>query len=55
MAFSAFHDQEWEVSSPHVHYTDDAIIAKYDYQTTRVEGNRVTPITESLEFRTERR
>ncbi|CAM9564696.1 unnamed protein product, partial [Phaeothamnion confervicola] len=50
-----FRNEAFEVVSPDVEYTADTITAKYRYQNTLVEGTRVTPVTQTLTFRTDRK
>ncbi|CAM9434432.1 unnamed protein product [Ascophyllum nodosum] len=51
----SFNDKSFVVHSPDVTYTDDEMISKYTYQTTLVEGNTVTPVNETLHFKTQLR
>ncbi|CAM9530322.1 unnamed protein product, partial [Heterosigma akashiwo] len=54
MADPSFIDQELEINSPNVTYTDEEIVSHYTYQSTLVEGNIVTPVSEKITFRTQR-
>jgi len=49
---SAFNDQPFKVNSKNVVYSDTHITADYNYLTTHVEGNVVTPVSESYVFKT---
>ncbi|CAM9619826.1 unnamed protein product [Pylaiella littoralis] len=50
---STFSDKPFVVQSPDVTYTDDEMVSKYTYQTTLVEGNVVTPVSQTLHFKTQ--
>lgn len=52
---TTFRDTPFEVQSPDVNYTEDEIVSKYTYQTTLVEGTKVTPVTQTLHFKTQRK
>lgn len=54
MASSAFLREPFTVNSPHVKYTDEEIVAQYDYHVTKVEGNVATPTVEKFTFKTKR-
>lgn len=53
-ADKTFLDEEFIVNSPDVIYTEDEIKAKYEYKTSKVIGNIVTPINENYTFKTTR-
>jgi len=48
-----------EVVSDNVRYTEDAVFAKYDYQSTRIQRDGVklkaVPVTKTVQFKTERK
>jgi len=43
------------VKSNRVEYTESEIISQYNYEVTRVEDNVVTPVTEKMVFKTQRK
>ena len=55
--------EAFRVESPNVTYTDEAILSKYDYQSTELireqvggrPGWLVKPVTSTYEFKTDRR
>ncbi|CAM9154037.1 unnamed protein product [Scytosiphon promiscuus] len=53
MTSTTFNDKPFVVQSPDVTYSDDEMISKYTYQTTLVEGNVVTPVSQTLHFKTQ--
>jgi myo-inositol-1-phosphate synthase len=55
MSATLFNEEPFLVQSPDVVYTDSEINSSYSYQTTVVEGNKVTPRTQTLHFKTERK
>merc|ERR1719410_2467756 len=48
-------DGSFTVESDSCKYTDDAIVADYCYETTVVDGNKVTPTSTKMQFKTERK
>merc|ERR1719410_2214408 len=48
-------DGSFTVESDSCKYTDDAIVADYCYETTVVDGNKVTPSSTKMQFKTERK
>lgn len=55
----AAYKTEFQVESPNVQYTDDAIVARYRYESTRVrDENGVTkavPVSREYQFKTDRK
>jgi len=54
MADSTFLDQQLEVRSPNVSYSESEINADFSYQSTEVDGFVITPVTEKITFKTHR-
>lgn len=52
---SNFLSEPFIVDSDNVRYDNNTITAKYNYESTRVIGNTVTPITEQFLFQTDRK
>jgi len=52
---SSFLNEDYKVDSPNYVEMGDTSIALYNYQTTKVEGNKVTPIDQKFLFKTERK
>lgn len=52
---STFLNESFVVKSDRVEYTEAEIISQYNYEVTRVEDNVVTPVTEKLVFKTQRK
>ncbi|ETV88948.1 hypothetical protein H257_00382 [Aphanomyces astaci] len=52
MSSSAFSNDPFKVNSKDVKYTESHIEANYTYQTSFVEGNVVTPVSEQYLFKT---
>jgi len=55
MASSAFLREPFVVNSPNVTYSEDEIVAQYEYNVTKVEGNVATPTVEKFTFKTQRK
>lgn len=55
MASAVFHDAEFRVESEKVRYTEQEIVAEYEYATSDVlSGGRVVPRTQKITFATQR-
>lgn len=52
---STFLNESFVVKSNRVEYTESEIISQYNYEVTRVEDNVVTPVTEKMVFKTQRK
>ena len=52
---STFLNESFVVKSDRVEYTESEIISQYKYEVTRVEDNVVTPTTEEMVFKTQRK
>jgi len=55
MSCSFLSDNTFVIKSERVEYTENEIISKYNYEITRVEDNVVTPMTEKMVFKTQRK
>ncbi len=52
MSFDHFLDGKFEVKSENVAYSDEEIISKYSYRSTKVVGTSVFPVEETFVFKT---
>lgn len=52
---SVFSTDAFTVDSPNVVYTANEITSTFTYETTKVEGNKVTPLKETITFKTDRK
>ncbi|CAM9315370.1 unnamed protein product [Choristocarpus tenellus] len=55
MSQTTFNNEPFVVDSPNVAYTEDEITSNYIYESSLVEGNKVTPISQTLTFKTQRK
>lgn len=52
---SEFLDGDYNIDSPNYVVVGDTSISSYNYQSTKVEGNKVTPVDQKFLFKTERK